>query len=82
MSQTTDELRAELKKSLDVLATVRDEIRVKVHLAGMEAKDQWNELEKELTHAQETATKAASAVTKTALDETLKKLHAFRDSLG
>lgn len=82
MSQTTDELKTELKRSLDVLATMRDEVRVRVHLAGMEVKDQWRELEKELSQAQETASKAASAATKSALDETLKKLHAFRDSLG
>lgn len=82
MSHTTDELKTELKKSLDVLTTLRDEIRVKVHLASMDAKTQWDKLDEELVQAQEAASKAASAATKNALDEALKKLHKFRDSLG
>ena len=38
---------------------VADEIRVRIHLAGMEAKDAWNELEpklRELEHRAEAAT--------------------------
>ena len=38
-----DELRAEL-------ATQRDEIRVKVHLAGAEARDAWEDVEKKWSH--------------------------------
>ena len=82
MSHTTDDLKTELKKSLELLATLRDEVRVKVHLAGMEAKDQWSKLDTELTHVQEATSKAATEATRNALDETLKKLHKFRDSLG
>lgn len=33
------------QKILDDLKTLRDEIKVKIHLAGMEAKDAWANLE-------------------------------------
>ena len=42
MNETTNrsaaELKDEVKKGLDQLKTLRDEVRVRLHLAGMEAK--------------------------------------------
>lgn len=34
-----------LRALLDELQTTRDEVRVKLHLLGMDAKDQWDQLE-------------------------------------
>jgi hypothetical protein len=48
MGDATHELKGELKKGLEKLQTLRDEVRVRIHLAGMELKDQWNKLEPEL----------------------------------
>jgi hypothetical protein len=36
------------KSALDELKRIRDEIRVKLHLANMEVKDRWNDLEPKL----------------------------------
>ncbi len=47
VSQTTQELKIELHKSLALLSTLRDEVRVTLHLAGMDAKDKWAKLEPE-----------------------------------
>ncbi len=69
----------------DVLAelqTLRDEIRVRVHLAGMDAKDSWSELEPRLSaleaQAKEASGNAAHALRQTAaeLATALKNLRA------
>lgn len=48
MTNALQELRSELNKSLDALQTLEDEIRVKAHLAKMDAKDKWNVLEPQI----------------------------------
>ncbi len=49
----------ELKKLLDRLATQRDELIVKAHLARLEAQDEWAQLEKKLEQVREKAAEAA-----------------------
>jgi hypothetical protein len=55
-----------LQDALSELETLRDEIRVRIHLAGMDAKTTWNELEPKLgaleTQAKEATDHAAHAV--------------------
>ncbi len=74
------DLKSEMKKGLDLLRTLRDEVKVKLHLAGMEAKDQWAKLEPELSKVERAADQATES-SKKLLDETLKRLKAIRDSL-
>jgi ElaB/YqjD/DUF883 family membrane-anchored ribosome-binding protein len=57
MSQTTTNVKAELEKSAALLRTLRDEVRVQLHLSGMEAKDAWHKLEPSLESALERAVK-------------------------
>lgn len=49
-------IQEQLKRESDAIAaeleTLRDEIRVKMHLAGAEGKDAWNKLEPQLTEFQ------------------------------
>lgn len=45
MTDATHELSRVITESLAQLRRLRDEIRVDIHLAGMEAKDQWKALE-------------------------------------
>ncbi len=84
MSQTVDNLKTDLKnevhKNLERLQTLRDEVRVKLHLAGMEAKDRWNELEPHLADAERTAQQIGE-VSRDALAQAVEKLEAFRASL-
>jgi hypothetical protein len=53
MATKTDELKKDMRRMLDDLATLRDEIRVDLHLAGMDLKDRWSALETELHKAEE-----------------------------
>ena len=45
---TSENLKASLQNDLNDLTQLRDEIRVKIHLAGLEAKSAWRQLEPRL----------------------------------
>lgn len=75
-----DDLKREFESDLAQLQTLRDEIRVRVHLAGMEMKDQWRKLEPRLSEIEQAAEKATEA-TRHAAAEALEKFRTFRDSL-
>lgn len=81
MSQTTKELKYEIQKSLDLMRTLRDELRVKLHLAGMEAKDEWRKIEPTLDDVERTANEFTEA-TQTAISEAVKTLSKLRSALG
>ena len=46
------ELRDEMKKLEDALLQQRDELRVKLHLAKADARDEWEELERKWADVQ------------------------------
>ncbi len=74
------DLKGEMKKGVDLLRTLRDEIKVKVHLAGMDVKDQWAKLEPELFKVERAAEQATES-SKKLMDEALSRLKSLRDSL-
>ena len=78
MSETTKELKAELEKSAALLSTLRDEVKVRLHLAGMEARARWNDLEPRVQTAIDKAKEAGDASQKVVSDavNALKKFHA------
>ena len=80
MSDTASELKNELKKGLSHLQTLRDEVRVRLHLASMDLKDQWNKLEPHLADVEKKAVDASEA-SRTLIHDAVKKLEKFRDSL-
>jgi hypothetical protein len=55
MSETTIELKREFAKSVDLMRTLRDEVRIKLHLAGMDAKQEWLELEPRIAEVEQAA---------------------------
>jgi hypothetical protein len=71
------ETKHELDKPLATLKTLRDEIKVRIHLAGMEARETWSQLDSE---ADKLARKAEQA-SRRALDEVIGKLQELRRSL-
>jgi hypothetical protein len=80
MNQTAPERSDELREGIDRLRALRDEVRVRVHLAGMDAKDEWRELAPRLD-ALERAAGEASAATREALSEAIGRLTEPRSSL-
>ncbi len=74
-------LRASIEKALDELETLSDEIRVKIHLAGMDARDTWDkQLEPKLDEARKHANEAKAA-SKKAIDDTIAAFKSFSASL-
>lgn len=81
MSHTTKELESDIKSGLLHLTQLRDEIRVKLHLAGMDAKDAWAKLEPKVDEAERLAHEV-SDVTKKAVDDMVARVREFRRSLS
>ncbi len=80
MSQTTKDLHAEFTKSLALMRTLRDEVRVKLHLAEMDAKSEWDKLEPHLLDLEAKAQHVTDA-THVALMDALARLSQIRSKL-
>lgn len=81
MSQTTTELKTEIEKSLAAMQTLRDEVRVRLHLAGMDAKDEWKKLEPHLEEVERAAV-ALTAATERAVTDAVARLRRLRETLS
>lgn len=86
MSQLSDDLKHHVNKSLDDLRSLRDEIRVRLHLASMEARTRWNEeleprFQQVERQAREAGEKAGESVRK-ALQDVQQAYKDFRSSLN
>lgn len=81
MSPSTETLKAQVKDGIVQLQTLRDEIRVRIHLAGMDAKDAWSSLEPEIEHAEQVA-KEATVASRAAIEDVLVKVRDFAKSLS
>jgi|SRR5688572_22880055 hypothetical protein len=85
MSQLSDDLQQQFQRALEDLKTLRDEIKVRLHLAGLEAKTRWsqdleprlNELEGQIRGAGEKVSDAA----RSSLSELSEAVKGFRASL-
>jgi len=75
-------LRTELNTTLDELRTLRDEVRLQLHLAGMDAKDKWNrEIEPKLFSMEKEVERDVGTATRTALHELAESMKEFRQKL-
>ncbi|WP_224245147.1 hypothetical protein [Hyalangium gracile] len=74
------QMRDWMHENLGKLKTLRDEIRVDLHLAGMDAKDKWKELEPRLRDA-EKLVEEVSEVSSKAMDEMVERFKTFRESI-
>jgi orotidine-5'-phosphate decarboxylase len=81
MDETTKKVSGELEKSLEKLRTLRDEVRVRAHLAKMDVKDRWHELEPRVADVVEQAAKTASEASRIAVTEAIEALEKLRKSL-
>ncbi len=60
--------KEKLAEALDKLRQERDELRVKIHLGTMEAKEEWEELEKKWQRFESKAADAKDSVVETSRD--------------
>ncbi len=78
MSDTMQRWAEEMKDGIEVLKTMKDELKVQIHLASMEAKERFTELEQRIDNEQLTAKKNLKELTasfKTLKDELGKQKH-------
>jgi hypothetical protein len=74
-------IKKQLDEALAELETISDQIRLKLHLASMEANELWNtKLEPRLTDARKHAEQAKDS-SKTAIAETIEVLRQFQKTL-
>lgn len=66
-----------LEERLQELKQLRDEIRLDMHLAGMEAKQRWHELEPTFAHAEQLAGEV-SDISREAFEKVVKSFKDFR----
>ena len=77
-------IKEELRQTRDELWRLADEIRVKIHLAGMEVKDTWGRLEPRLQEFEqrvEDATEKIGAELKDASTDLKERLQKLRDEI-
>lgn len=59
-NNASGDVSGQTRSALSNLQTLRDQIRVRIHLGGMELKDLWNELEAKIFEAEKKVEHAAS----------------------
>jgi hypothetical protein len=74
------QIKQEMKETLAHLRSLRDEIRVRLHLAGMDAKETWRKLDAQLDRADRWVDQATEEA-RTAMHKLAGGVRAFRDSL-
>jgi len=67
-TKSTESLRAEATELLAKLRTERDELRVRLHLAGAEAREEWEKLEPRLAELEARAAQVGEAAGAAAKD--------------
>lgn len=80
MGTIRKDLREGLEQTLDELERVGDQIRLKLHLANMDAKDAWKELEPQVQQAREHA-KSAGEESRKGLEDLLAAVRRFAATL-
>jgi hypothetical protein len=80
MNVDTESLKKEVAAGMTRLQGLRDEVRVRLHLAGMELKDEWAKLEPYLLDIEKKALDATTS-TRDALTHGLERLEMLRKKL-
>ena len=81
MNPTTQNIKNDLTHALDQMRTLRDEVRVRMHLAKMDVKDEWNKLEPHLIDVEKAAEHLTAASYDAAVDA-VKQLKKLRGKLS
>lgn len=80
-NENKDDLPRQLDGILAELQTIRDEIRVRIHLAGMELKDTWKDIESRFEELENQKPEVTQKV-RDAAAELRDAFRSLRDKLG
>ncbi|HEU4405773.1 MAG TPA: hypothetical protein VFS43_10820 [Polyangiaceae bacterium] len=81
MNSTSEALQLQIHERLAELQTLRDEIRVRIHLAGVEVKDAWDRLEPQIAGAEMMASFETSPAARSLLERVLQKTSRVHERL-
>lgn len=59
--ETSSELRHEVNRTYDEILRLRDEVRVRLHLAAMDIRDEWDSIQPRFAEAERLAREASEA---------------------
>jgi hypothetical protein len=80
--EATNLIKAEVEKNVSRLAQLRDEVKLKLHLASLEAKSEWEEKLEPRVHEVEQTAKNVSDTSRNAVGEVVQKLEDFLHRLN
>jgi hypothetical protein len=77
---TEASLQSEINKGRELIRSLRDEVRLKLHLASMDVKEEWRTLEPYLIEVERTVGEATEA-TSAAVSEAVRRISRLHSSL-
>lgn len=79
MRDTVEQLIHEARESLELLRTLRDEIRVELHLAEMEVQTRWHEEYEPYFSGAEKAVEEMEVSARNTIEDAIERYRLFRD---
>jgi hypothetical protein len=73
----THEIKAEVEKNIEKLSALREEVRLKLHLASLDAKKEWDDKLAPRVHEVEQAAKSITESSRSTLSELVAKVEDF-----
>lgn len=73
----TNSIKDEVEKNIEKLAGLRDEVKLKLHLASLDVKQEWDEKLSPRVFEAETAAKNITESSRTAISEVVAKVEEF-----
>jgi hypothetical protein len=77
----TSNIKAEVEKNITKLAGLRDEVKVKLHLASLDAKQEWDDKIAPRVLDAETAAKNITGASKAKVEDAIKRVESFLGKL-
>ncbi len=81
ITKAAQDIKSELEKSAKVLRELREDVRVQLHLGGLEVKDEWRRLEPRLEATLERAAKEVTDASQKAIAEVTDAVRRLRQRL-
>lgn len=77
----TDAIKADVEKNFQKLTGLREEVRMKLHLASMDAKQEWDDKIAPHVLEAETAAKAFSDSSRSKIEQAILKVELFLENI-
>ncbi len=81
ITKAAQDIKSELEKSAKVLRELREDVRVQIHLGGLEVKDEWRRLEPRLEATLEKAAREITDASQKAIAEVTDAVRRLRQTL-